>query len=211
MKAIAEVRVPAAETGFDATFEAVPEFRFEMKQVVESEKGSVTPPVWVGGASQEEIEAGFESDPTVEAFTLVSSEDHRWLYRIEWSSQMSIVTDIFLMNGGVLLDAFGRGGEWWFRLLYTDAETLAETLDHCRERDVTFHVERLVELADDDAGESHPAVADASADVVRATNADEVADALEFDAGPFAEGRRESPHAALEQYVGRSESREEAG
>lgn len=220
MKAIAEVRVPAAEAGFEATFEALPAFHFEMKQVVESERGSVTPPVWVGGASREDVEAAFESDPTVESFTLVSSEDDRWLYRVEWASQMSILTDIFLMNGGTLLDAFGYDGEWWFRLLYTDAETFAETLTDCRKRDVTVDVDRVVELADEtdadggDAGgavDSHPAIADASADVVRVTDSDGVADALELDAGPFAEGRWESPHATLELHIGQADPQEEVG
>jgi hypothetical protein len=121
------------------------------------------------------------------------------------------------MNGGTLLDAFGYDGEWWFRLLYTDAETFADTLDDCQERDVTVDVERVVELAAeadaDGAGaiEAHPLVADAAANVVRMTDSDEVADALELDAGPFAEGRWVSPRATLELHIGQTDPREEAG
>ena len=204
METIAEVRVPASEAAFESTFDALPEFRFEVEPVVESREGSATPPVWVGGASREEIEDAFADDSTVEGVELVSAEDDRWLYHVDWASHMNILTDIFLVGGGTLLDAFGRDGNWWLRLLYADVESLGETLDNCRERGVAFEIVRLVKIAD--GGESaaaEPAVDGvAGAEVTVTADLDDAASALARESDSLSGDRTEAARSALRSHVG---------
>lgn len=208
MKTIAEVRVPASEAALEATFDAVPGFQFEVEPVVDPGVGAVTPPVWVGGASREEIESAFADDPTVEGAELVSAEDDRWLYRIEWAAHMGILTDILLAGGGTLLDAFGRDGDWWLRILYADGGSLSGTLDHCRERDVDVEIERLVKIAADeeavdDAGGAAVAVAGATdADVTVTADLDDAANALADGADALSGDRANATRSALRSHVG---------
>ena len=208
---IAEVRIPASEAAFGSTFDALPAFQFEVEPVVESDERAVTPPVWVGGAPREEIEAAFADDPTVEAAEPVSAEDDQWLYRIEWASRVNVLTDILLVGGGTLLDAFGVDGEWWFRLLHADAESLRETLDNCRARDVTFEVERVIELAvdgaDADTGAGATVVDGADgADVAVVADLDDATRALTRKSDRLLDDRTEATGSHLDTHVdGRSE------
>lgn len=220
MQLIAEIRVPASEAAFEATFDALDDFRFEVEPVVESGENPVTPHVWVRGAPREEIAATLADDPTVEGVELLSDADDRWLYRIEWASQMEILTGLLLVCGGTLLDAFGRDGDWWLRLLYPDAEALDEALESCRERDVEFDVERLVGLADDadDADDTdESATADAEppvdaapdADVTVTTDLDDAVSALARTSDTLWDDRTEATRSALRSRVGGT--REETG
>ena len=206
-----ERRIPASEVAFESTFDALPEFRFEVEPVVESDEEAVTPPVWVGGAPREAMESAFADDPTVEAAELVSAANGRWLYRIEWASHMSILIDILLVGGGTLLDAFGVNGDWRFRLLHADAQSLRETLDNCRARDVTFDVEQVIELAVDGAdaetgaGETLVDGAD-GADVAVASDLDDATRVLTRESDRLSGDRTESTRSILESHVdGRSE------
>lgn len=211
MKTIAEVRVPASEAAFEVTFDALPGFQFEMAPVVDSGEGSVAPTVWVGGASREEIEGAFADDPTVEGVELVSAEDDRWLYHVEWASRMNVLTDVLLVGGGTLLDAFGRDGDWWLRLLYADPGALGETFETCRERGVEFEVERLVKIAadadgdgdaDDASAETMSAVEGAAdAEVTVAVDFDDAADALAGGADALSGDRTDATRSALRSHV----------
>ena len=207
MKTIAEVRVPASEAALEATFDALPGFQFEVKPVVDSREKSATPPVWVGGASREEIEDAFADDPTVEGFELVSAEDDRWLYYVEWASHMNILTDILLTGGGTLLDAFGRDGAWWLRLLYDDPDSLGETLDNCRRRGVTFEIESLVKLTDAANGDASAAAESGvdgadDADVTVTADLDDAASVLSRGADALSGDRTEATRSALRSHVG---------
>lgn len=211
MKTIAEVRVPASEAAFEATFDAVPGFQFEVEPVVDPGEGAVTPPVWVGGAPREDIESAFADDPTVEEAELMSAADDRWLYRMEWAAHVGILTDILLAGGGTLLDAFGRDGDWWLRILYADGESLSETLDHCRERDVDVEVERLVKIAADEEAVDDAGAADgeaagvpgaADADVTVTADLDDAANTLADRADALTGDHADATRSALRSHVG---------
>ena len=210
MYVIAEVRIPASEAALESTFDALPEFRFEVEPVVETHEGAATPPVWVEGASREEIQSAFADDPTVEAVELVSDEGDRWLYWVEWASHVNILTDVLLAGGGTLLDALGVDGDWRFHLLHEDAESLRETLDNCRARDVTVDVERVVELAADgaDGADAGAAAVDETDDVDIAVAADfgDATRALSRGEDRLSGDRSETTRSRLEVNVdGRSE------
>jgi hypothetical protein len=46
------------------------------------------PYVWVSGADRDEIENALRADPTVEDIELISEQDHRWLYQMNWVRQI---------------------------------------------------------------------------------------------------------------------------
>ncbi|WP_255168782.1 helix-turn-helix domain-containing protein [Natrononativus amylolyticus] len=138
MTLVVEFRVPAHETALGATFERIPELRCEMEQAITDP----IPGFWFQGPTRTALEATFDSDPTVEAYSRVVSDEHRSLYDLEFTDDVCELVSIVLEDG-VVLDLSAVRGTWSFHGRYPSHESASRTYDRLVEYGTAVDVAKL--------------------------------------------------------------------
>ena len=111
------------------------------------------PYVWVSGADRDEIENALRADPTVEDIELISEQDHRWLYQMNWVRQICSLIRMLIEEDSTVLTAFGKGDRWDLRLLFPDREAVSRTYDFCRDVGLKINLQRIYDHDDSRAGQ----------------------------------------------------------
>ena len=111
------------------------------------------PYVWVSGADRDEIENALRADPTVEDVELISEQDHRWLYQMNWVRQIRSLIRMLIEEDSTVLTAFGKGDRWDLRLLFPDREAVSRTYDFCRDVGLKINLQRIYDHDDSRAGQ----------------------------------------------------------
>ncbi|OLZ41198.1 bacterio-opsin activator [Natrinema saccharevitans] len=144
MTSIADIEIPADGTGTGQLFEAVPSLTCEMERVIASSGHGL----WLAGPSQSEIEAALEEADAIGRYSLISSDEDRWLYDIEFEPDTVDPFEIVLEEGGTVLSASAADGTWLLSIRVVDRESVSSLYDRLDD-DVTPTIVRLFDLAEE--------------------------------------------------------------
>ncbi|MFC6717270.1 helix-turn-helix domain-containing protein [Natrialbaceae archaeon GCM10025810] len=145
MTSIADIEIPAAETGLGEVFEAAPSMNVEVEQVIASNGRGL----WLSGPSQSEIETALAEAPAIEEHTSISRGDDRWLYDVEFGRDVVDVFDLVLDERGTVLRATASEGTWYLRIRFAERDSVSTLYDRLRENDITPTIVRLFDLTED--------------------------------------------------------------
>jgi predicted DNA binding protein len=122
----------------------------EMERVVPASR-RVMPYVWVSGVDLDEFEQHVRADESIESLTALDYIDGQGLYRVQWNENVeSLVYGMAEVNA-TILEAAGNE-QWTFRLRFDDHAGLANFHNYCTEHDISFTLERVYTLTDEQAG-----------------------------------------------------------
>ncbi|QSW98701.1 helix-turn-helix domain-containing protein [Haloterrigena alkaliphila] len=145
MTSIADIEIPADGTGTGELFEAVPSLTCEMERVIASSGHGL----WLSGPSQDEIETALDDASAIGAYSLINSEDDRWLYDIEFEPDAVDVFELVLEKGGTVLSASASGETWLLSIRFAEREGVSSLYDRLDEADVTPTIVRLFDLEEE--------------------------------------------------------------
>ncbi|MDG5818958.1 helix-turn-helix domain-containing protein [Natronococcus sp. A-GB7] len=145
MTSIADLEIPGDGTGLAELFDAVPSLTCEMEQVIASSGHGL----WLSGPSKEEIEAAMADAAAIEDYSLISSDDDRWLYDIEFDPETVDPLELVLEEGGTVLSASASGGSWLLSVRVLEREDVSSLYDRLVDNDVTPTIVRLFDVADE--------------------------------------------------------------
>ncbi|MFC4544727.1 helix-turn-helix domain-containing protein [Halosolutus amylolyticus] len=145
MTSIADIEIPADGTGMGELFETIPSLTCEMERVIASKGHGL----WLAGASQSEIEDGLDEASAIGDFGLISEDEDRWLYDIEFDPETLDVFEVVLEEGGTVLSASASSGTWLLSIRFTDRESVSSLYDRLVDQDVTPTIVRLFDMTEE--------------------------------------------------------------
>lgn len=145
MTSIADIEIPADGTGTGELFGAIPSLTCEMERVIVSSGHGL----WLDGPSQDAVEDALDDASAIGTYTLINSDDDRWLYDIEFEPDAVDVFDLVIEEGGTVLSASASSGTWLLSIRFADRECVSSLYDRIDESDVTPTIVRLFDLAEE--------------------------------------------------------------
>ena len=200
--------IPAEEFALYEALRSLPDVEFEIERVVQSGDDAVMPLVWVRGAEADAVGEALEADPSTRDISLLSTFENEQLYRMQWVSEVEVVLQMITNSAATVMDAFGRDGRWYLRVLYPDQESLTKTNDFVEENGLTFDVKAIRQMQGKPVGrygltEAQFEALDAALDagyfaIPRETSLSELADRLEISHQALSERLRRATAALVE-------------
>ncbi|APX95896.1 helix-turn-helix domain-containing protein [Natronorubrum daqingense] len=145
MTSIADIEISADGTGTGELFDAIPSLTCEMERVIASSGHGL----WLSGPSQEAIEDALTEASGIEAYTLISDDDGRWLYDIQFNNATTDVFELILEEQGTVLSASASSGTWLLSIRFADRESVSSLYDRLDEAEITPTIVRLFDLAEE--------------------------------------------------------------
>ncbi|ADD07021.1 HTH-10 family transcription regulator [Natrialba magadii ATCC 43099] len=142
MTSIADIEFSAEGTGLGELFEAVPTLTCEMECVIASNGHSL----WLSGPSQEMIDDALATSSAVDAYSLIDSDDGRWLYDIEFDPETVDVFETVIDEGGTVLSASASNGTWLLSVRVLERDHVSSLYDRLVDNDVSPTIVRLYDL-----------------------------------------------------------------
>ena len=127
---------------YDSLFEAVPDLRFEIEQVVACSPDTLSVTVWAETDHWTRFETHLERSETVKASQYLRSEDDRELYQVWLPASETSYWD-WTALGGVLLSATATRQGATVRMEFPDHEALSAYRDWCLEQNRKFSLNSL--------------------------------------------------------------------
>ena len=145
MTSIADIEIPADGTGLGELFETVPSLNCEMERVIASSGHGL----WLSGAPQDDVEEALDEASAIGQYSLISSDDDRWLYDLEFDPDTVDVFELVLEEGGTVLSASASNGNWLISIRVVDRESVSSLYDRLVADDVSPTIVRLYDLAEE--------------------------------------------------------------
>lgn len=156
MSTIVRGRVPASEFALAETLSSVPDMELEVDRIVETADDRVMPLLWVRGADPTTVSTVIKDDPSVQNVEQLSifedGEHQEQLYRMEWVSEIELVLQVLTTPEATIREAYGEGESWFLQMFYPTRDTLTETIDYCKDNDLTFDIESIHEMEGNPSG-----------------------------------------------------------
>ncbi|ELZ10334.1 helix-turn-helix domain-containing protein [Natrialba aegyptia] len=142
MTSIADIEFTADGTGLGDLFEAVPSLTCEMESVIASQGHGL----WLSGPSQEMIDDALATSSAIDEYSLINSDDDRWLYDIEFTPETVNVFELVIEEGGTVLSASASNGTWLLSIRVLERDHVSSLYDRLTEDDVSPTIVRLFDL-----------------------------------------------------------------
>ncbi|APW97752.1 bacterio-opsin activator [Halobiforma lacisalsi AJ5] len=144
MSTIAELRLSAADTTLEETFERAPEVTVELESSVSKNR----PSLWVTDVGRERIERAFDVDPSVRSSELLVETDQRLLFDVRFAENEGLnrLYDELLVDGSSLLEAWGSNGWWQMKVRFPDRDGLCEGYDRLVDRGIDADLRRVSDV-----------------------------------------------------------------
>jgi predicted DNA binding protein len=150
MSVIAEFTIQSSEFILGQVLARDPDTHIEMERVVPA-SGRVMPYVWVHGGDFDEFEAAVRSSVYVKRLAAVDVVGDSGLYRVEWDEDVESLIYGMAETDATILEA--RGNEQWlFRIRFDDHSGLANFHNFCIVHDITFELNRVYTLSEEQRG-----------------------------------------------------------
>lgn len=163
---IAELEIPPDQVAFSDTLSQFEEISFDIQEII-AHGDMVSPFVWVSGVNINQLEAAFNTDPSVGSYRqLTEQSDGSVLYEIEWSQNIDVMRHL-IDEAGAVLHATGETDRWFFRLLFPTHEALSQAYKQCQQNGLNVDIIR-VSQAEDSAGGTTPLTEAQQAAVIEA-------------------------------------------
>ncbi|MCU4744062.1 helix-turn-helix domain-containing protein [Halobacteria archaeon AArc-m2/3/4] len=145
MSIVAEFTIGADGFALAETFRAVPDARIEAERVATHSREWVMPFCWMAGGDEAAFTDALENDPTVDRCQIVETTDETTLYNIRWADEVGSLIDEIIDQHGIVLEASGGDGAWFFRLRFLTRAQLSDFQAHFNEQGPEFEVHRIIE------------------------------------------------------------------
>ncbi|RDZ46336.1 DNA-binding protein [Haloferax sp. Atlit-10N] len=152
MATIVRGAIPSEEFALGHTLSALPDVEIECERIIESGDQTVMPLVWIRHADRSDIDDALREDPSVDEVTCLSEFDDEFLYRMAWVDHVHLLLQMITNSHATILDAYGWGDEWQFRVLYPARDDFARTHDFAAEHGLRFEVDSIREMDAEPAG-----------------------------------------------------------
>jgi predicted DNA binding protein len=146
---IARLEVPAAGFALDTTLAAVPDATLEIEPVAAHATDCVTPYMWARTEDRETLDRALSKDESVRSAELIERSDNRWLYRIDWTDEISFIDYLLSEENATIIDASGARNAWTLSVRFPERDSLSRAFDYCTERGVSPSV---LSIRDTDSG-----------------------------------------------------------
>ena len=143
MSTLATLHVPASEFVLDETLSGHPSIEARPLRSVQFDGPSLSPAMWIRGDESLALDALLEDDPTVADPSRLLSTDDGGVYRTGLNPVTDVTMRLFADNRLTVVGAHGQGGDWAFRVLTDDRNSLGSVVERWRRSDLQHTVERL--------------------------------------------------------------------
>lgn len=148
MSTIVEAVLPADQFALNHTLQAGEDVEFEVVRVVETGTERAMPYLWASAEDLDDLADHLEADPSTENVEVLNELEEEYLVRMEWIAHIRVILYIILEENASILDAYGHDGQWQFRILFPEHDSVSTTHDFCEEYDIGLRFEGIYELSD---------------------------------------------------------------
>lgn len=204
-------RVPVDAFALADTLAALPDAEFECEQGVQHGSGPTLPLVWARGVDRDALEAALDDDPSVRRAALVERRADELLYRTAWDGRVGALVTMLAGGDGVVRAAAGSRRGWAVEVLFTAREDVSRARERCDARGVDVSVEAIrgmegnrgdrYGLTDTQVEALALACRKGYFEVPRATDLDDLADALGLTHQSLSERIRRGHQALIESTI----------
>ncbi|MFC7044272.1 bacterio-opsin activator domain-containing protein [Halobacteriaceae archaeon GCM10025711] len=142
MLVIADVTVPAEALSLGTVLTTHPDATVEFERFVPLDDPPM-PLVWVDTDDPDAVESTLASLPSVASVVLLTTVSGRTLFEMHWRRDADLFVSALADLPVRLLRIRGHGGSWRLRLQFRDRDHLTAFRTLCRERDISFSLQRL--------------------------------------------------------------------
>lgn len=153
MSTIVGATLPAAEFALKETLEHIAGAEFEIVRMAAPGTNRVMPLLWATADDFESLPATLEKDPSTENVETLSTLEQEYLLRMDWTADIRIIHYILVEERATILHARGRNGEWQFRILFPEHDSVGDTYEFCAEYDIDIQLDRIYQLSE--SGREH--------------------------------------------------------
>ncbi|WP_410767588.1 helix-turn-helix domain-containing protein [Haloferax sp. DFSO60] len=150
MTVIAEFTINSDEFILGQVLARHPNTNIEMERIVPA-SGRVMPYIWVHGADFTAFEAAVSQSPYVRDITALDVIGESALYRVNWEEDIQSLLYGMAETNATILEARGNDS-WYFRIRFDDHSGLTQFHNFCMEHDITFKLNRVYTLSDEQQG-----------------------------------------------------------
>jgi len=149
MSTVVDASLPAEQFALARSLRKNPASTVEICRVVANTGDNAMPLLWGSAPEPERLHESLEEDPTVRNVRVVSEFDGEYLFEVEWLSRVNLLFDVFLSEDeSALLDAYGRAGEWGFRLVFPHHQSIRSVREECEQLGLSLDVDRVFPLSE---------------------------------------------------------------
>jgi predicted DNA binding protein len=147
---IAEFTIRSDEFILGQVLARHPSTHVEMERIVPA-SGRVMPYLWVHGPEFGAFEESVRSSEYIRELKALDAVGDRALYRVEWDEDIESLLYGMAETNATILEA--RGNEdWFFRIRFDDHTGLTAFHNFCSENDISFRLNRVYTLAEEQPG-----------------------------------------------------------
>lgn len=151
MTTIVRATLPAEQFALDETFRRVPSAEFEIVRVVADSTDRVLPLLWATADEGEPFDSLPEvisEDPTTQEMSIVTEFDTEYLLKMDWEMHVRVLFYILKEEDATILDARTKDGEWHFRVLFPEHDSVGTMYQSCKDYDITLDIKQITQLSD---------------------------------------------------------------
>lgn len=143
MSVIIETSIPSTDFGFGTVFSDTTADRFELKQIIPIQGGTLAPFVRAYTANIDALETQLATDERITDITLINEFADSVLFQIDWNPSIDGFFTVVSDHDGLILTGTGTPNRWEFQLQFPDHETLSAFAGACRDAEVSLNISRI--------------------------------------------------------------------
>ncbi|WP_396613814.1 helix-turn-helix domain-containing protein (plasmid) [Haloferax sp. S1W] len=148
MSTIATLRVPASTFVLDDTLGYHPSVEARLLRSVQVDGASMAPSMWLRSDDTVPLEQLLRSDPSVSDHSILLSSDDGGVYRIGIRPQSDTFLRLFVESSVTVVDSYAHDGEWVFRVLADNRDSLGQLMENWNQANLGYAVERISNCED---------------------------------------------------------------
>ena len=151
MSVIATVTVPAEEFALGDVLEVRRGIQVRLEATIPIGTANA-PCFWVPSADADAVEGALRRSSLVETFRVLGRAGEETLFQAQWAEEVDGLVDAIDRSEGIVLEGFGRGDDWSFRLRFPEHDDLSAFYRSCTERGLQIGLEEMYASVGADRG-----------------------------------------------------------
>lgn len=142
MSVIARFSIPAEQFALGDVLEVREGIQVRLESMIPTGTSTV-PYLWVPSGDADAVRTALQNSLLVDTVRLVDETGSETLVRVDWSSEVNGLLDVFESSEAVVLEAEGRGDYWSFRLRFPDHQSLSEFYRTCIDEGIRLDLDEV--------------------------------------------------------------------